>query len=92
MPQVFKVGSYLVFLWFSEGVPLEPVHVHVSEGVPSENATKIWITKNHKALLCHNKSNIPHHKLNTIMKVIEARSEEIEEKWATYFGQIAYYC
>ena len=92
MPQVFKVGSYLVFLWFAEGVPLEPVHVHVSEGVPSENATKIWITKNHKALLCHNKSNIPHHKLNTIMKVIEARSEEIEEKWAAYFGQISYYC
>jgi len=92
MPQVFKVGNYLVFLWFAEGVPLEPVHVHVAEGIPSENATKIWITKNHKALLCHNKSNIPHHKLNTIMKILEARSEEIEEKWTEYFGQISYYC
>ena len=51
MPQVFKVGVYLVFLWFAEGVPLEPIHVHVSEGVPSQNATKIWITKR-KRLCC----------------------------------------
>lgn len=58
MPQVFRVGGYLVFIWYAESNPLEPVHVHVCEGVPSENATKIWITKEHRTLLCHNKSNI----------------------------------
>jgi len=92
VPQVFKVGNYLVFLWFAEGVPLEPIHVHISEGTPSENATKVWLTKNHKTLLCHNKSNIPSHKLNTIMKIIEARADEIEKKWISYFGQVSYYC
>jgi len=30
MPQVFKIGSYLVYFWMDEGKPLEPVHVHVS--------------------------------------------------------------
>lgn len=59
MPQIFKIGSYVVFIWFAESNPLEPVHVHVSEGVPSENATKIWLTKEHRTLLAHNKSNIP---------------------------------
>ena len=40
MPQVFKIGSYVIFIWYAESNPLEPIHVHVSEGVPSENATK----------------------------------------------------
>ncbi len=92
MPQVFKIGVYVVFLWFAEGVPLEPIHIHVCEGVPSQNATKIWITKSKKVLLCHNKSKIPQHKLNIIMKVIEARADEIIAKWTNYFGQITYYC
>ena len=29
MPQVFKVGGYLVYFWVNENDPLEPVHVHV---------------------------------------------------------------
>ena len=92
MPQVFKIGVYLVFLWFAEGVPLEPIHVHVCEGVPTQGATKIWITKSKKTLLCHNKSKIPQQKLSIIMKVIEARADEIIEKWINYFGQVSYYC
>lgn len=44
MPQVFKAGSYWVYFWVNENLPLEPVHVHVLEGAPSADATKIWIT------------------------------------------------
>ena len=44
MPQVFKIGAYWVYFWSNENDPLEPVHVHVSEGKPTKNATKIWIT------------------------------------------------
>lgn len=51
MPQLFRIGSYIIYYWVNEGVPLEPVHVHVSDGKPSENGTKIWITKNKKALV-----------------------------------------
>lgn len=39
MPQVFKIGSYWVYFWSNESEPLEPVHVHVSQGAPSANAT-----------------------------------------------------
>ena len=92
MPQIFRVGGYLVFIWLAEGIPLEPIHVHISEGVPTANATKVWITKNHRTLICHNRSGISPHHLNTIMKIIEARHEEIEKKWLDYFGQIDYYC
>ena len=46
MPQVFKMGPYLVYFWSNENEPLEPVHVHISQGVPSRQSTKVWLTKN----------------------------------------------
>lgn len=92
MPQVFKVGSYWVYFWTNESKPLEPVHVHVSEGSPTENATKIWITQAGGCLLCHNKSRIPDRVLRNIMRIIEARNGDVIEKWLGYFGEISYYC
>lgn len=92
MPQIFKVGSYVIYFWLNENDPLEPVHVHVSEGVPSENATKIWITRSGKSLLYHNNSRIPPKKLRNIMDIIEARHGVIEKKWFDYFKEIRFYC
>ena len=80
MPQIFKIGAYWVYFWTNESMPLEPVHVHVSMGSPVENATKIWITRHGKCLLCHNRSNIPAHTLLNIMAIIEARSDEVIQK------------
>ena len=45
MPRVFRIGPYTVYFWANEGDPLEPVHVHISEGIPSANTTKVWITR-----------------------------------------------
>ena len=92
MPQIFKIGAYWVFFWTNESLPLEPVHVHVSIGAPMENATKIWITRRGKCLLCHNRSKIPPHILRNIMAIIEARSDESTEKWKGYFGELRYFC
>lgn len=92
MPRIFKIGSYLVYFWSNENDPLEPIHVHVTEGAPSERATKIWITQRGKCLLCNNNSRIPSRILRDIMEIIESRSDEITEKWYAYFGQIKFYC
>jgi len=92
MPQVFKIGSYVVYFWANESRPLEPIHVHVSQGVPSENATKIWITRRGKCLLCHNKSKIPPKVLKNVMEIIEARVQDVLSKWIEYFGKIEHYC
>ena len=92
MPQVFKIGSYWVYFWSNENDPLEPVHVHVSKGSPTSNATKIWITKAGKCYLANNNSNIEAHTLRNIMKIIEARSEEVIQKWQSYFGVLNFYC
>jgi len=92
MPQVFKVGSYIIYFWINEGLPLEPIHVHIAEGKPAENGTKVWITQKGRALLADRTSKIPASKLRIIMEVIEARHEEIEALWLKKFGEISYYC
>lgn len=92
MPQVFKIGSYWVYFWSNENDPLEPIHVHVSQGAPSSNATKIWITSAGHCLLCHNASQIPSRTLRNIMMVVEARSEEVISKWHDFFGTVTFYC
>lgn len=92
MPQVFKIGSYWVYFWTNEGNPLEPIHVHVAEGAPTKNATKIWITSAGKTYLCNNNSKIPPKTLRNIMRIVEARSPEIIQLWVDYFGEVRYYC
>ena len=92
MPQVFKIGSYWVYFWANENEPLEPVHVHVAQGAPKANATKIWITKAGKCLLANNNSEIDDRTLNNILRIIEARSSEIISKWQDFFGVCNYYC
>ena len=92
MPQIFKIGSYWVFFWANESDPLDPVHVYVCEGAPNANATKIWVTRAGKCYLYHNYSRIPERTLQNIMKIIEACSEEVIQKWKSFFGEARYYC
>ena len=39
MPQIFRIAGYVVYFWSNENEPLEPIHVHVADGVPTANAT-----------------------------------------------------
>ena len=92
MPQVFKIGSYWVYFWSNENDPLEPVHVHIAEGKPQANGTKVWITAAGKCLVANNASQIPEKVLKNIVRIIEARSDEIIDKWIKHFGEIRYFC
>lgn len=92
MPQIFRIGSYIVYFWSNENNPLEPIHVHIAEGKASANATKVWITKSGKSLLCNNNSQIPQKLLRNIMRYIEANSGLIINMWYLQFGQIRYFC
>ena len=92
MPQIFKFGAYRIQFWSNENDPLEPIHVHVSEGRPTKNSTKVWITGSGHSLLCNNNSKIPKDDLKKILRMIEANSNEIMEKWYDMFGEINYYC
>lgn len=92
MPQVFKIGSYWVYFWANENKPLEPVHVNVSKGKPSANATKFWITKTGRCLLANNNSALDGKTLNYLSKAVEANVDIVLAKWLDFFGELTYYC
>lgn len=92
MPLVLRIDRYCVFFWTNEGTPPEPIHVHVSEGHPTPNATKIWISQTGHCCLCSNSSRIPERALSNIMRILEAYHEEIAQKWMACFGEIRFYC
>ena len=92
MPRVFKFGAYLVYFWTNEGKPLEPVHVHISEGQQTANATKIWITSNGGTLVCNNNSKIPVRTLSNILDLLEVHSQKIIDTWKECFGEVKFYC
>ncbi len=92
MPQLYRIGSYIIYFWSNENMPLEPIHVHISEGKANANATKIWITSTGKAILAHNSSKIKIQILRKLIRFIEANSKEIEEQWIEHFGEIRYFC
>ena len=92
MPQLFKIGSYIIYFWINEGRPLEPVHLHIARGKPAADATKIWITRSGKCLLQNNHSQIPDRELRIMMRVIEARSADVIDKWTETFGETTFFC
>ena len=92
MPQVIKIGPYVIFFWLDEGRPLEPLHVHIAEGVPRANATMVWITQSGKALLASRHQEIPASDLRKLLRIIEANVDEIKRKWLEYFDEMRFYC
>lgn len=92
MPKVFDVGPYTVYFWIGEGDPLEPVHVHVTDGVPAPDDTKFWLTQSGGSVLCHNKGRISSPRLREVQAVIESQHRLIVAKWLSRFGQASYFC
>lgn len=87
MPQIFKIGSYIIYFWVNENDPLEPVHIHVTQGKPSPYATKIWITRAGGCLLQHNHSLIPDRQLRIIMQIAAAAPRRDRAQMAGYLWQ-----
>ena len=93
MPQLLRFGPYRIYFWSNEGLPLEPIYVHISNGIPNAEATKIWITQNKRALIANpNDKRISAKVLNRLVEMIEAQSDDIIAAWIERFGEINYYC
>lgn len=80
MPQLLRIGPYSIYFWSNEGDPLEPIHVHISEGRAKSTATKIWITSTGNVILSNNNSQIPERILKKLMRMIAANSDDIHKR------------
>ena len=83
LPSLFLVGGYRVFFWFNENG--EPIHVHVCKGVPSPNATKLWLTREGGCIVASNGSKIPQATLNELVDIVSAQFFLICAKWKEFF-------
>jgi hypothetical protein len=54
MPVYVRYSGWYVYFWTNEKD--EPIHFHIAQGKPSENATKIWILSNDSFRLANNNS------------------------------------
>ena len=92
MPNLFRVGGYLVYFWSNENG--EPIHVHIARGKPVPNATKIWLTSAGHCVVANNGSHIPQNNLNELLEIISAQFFLICAKWREHFcvENIVFYC
>lgn len=92
MPSLFRIGSYNIFFWSDENG--EPIHVHVAEGRPTPNATKIWLTSKGGCIVANNNGKIPEKHLRDLMRVLSAQFFVICEEWKNHFNtdDIKFYC
>ena len=92
MPKLFKIGKYSIFFWSNEIG--EPIHIHITSSHPSENSTKIWLTKNGGFILANNRSGIPQHDLNQLIDLLSVEYFYICSEWKKYFrvDDIDFYC
>ena len=78
MPVYVRYNGWYVYFWTNEND--EPIHFHIAEGKPSENATKIWVLSNNSFRLEN----------NNILAVMQASIEEYKELWVRYQKNIRY--
>ncbi|MBR6906681.1 MAG: DUF4160 domain-containing protein, partial [Selenomonadaceae bacterium] len=75
--------GYCIYFWVGDSEEL--VHVHVSKGNPSQDATKVWIKAN-GIELAHNHSNIPSKDLKQLMTFINENKNKIIVQWTLKFN------
>ena len=92
LPSLFQVGGYKVFFWSNENN--EPIHVHIGQGKPNSNATKIWLTSSGGCIVANNGSRIPQNGLNELLDIISAQYFMICDEWKSHFkeDEIKFYC
>ena len=89
MPVYVRYSGWYVYFWTNEKD--EPIHFHIAEGKPSENATKIWILSNDSFRLANNNSQVPPKIMCHLLAVMQASLEEYEELWLQYQKNIKVY-
>lgn len=78
MPTVFTEGAYRFYFFSREE---ERKHVHVSS---SNGEVKIWLEPEVSVAKV---INLSEQEVNTILKIVNARKEEIYESWNKHFGK-----
>ena len=92
MPNLFECLGYKIYFWSNENS--EPIHVHISKGVPTPHSTKVWLTKSGGCIVANNDGKISTKELNNLMEAISINYFFIVAEWKNFFGvdEVKFYC
>jgi hypothetical protein len=79
MPSILRYKGYTFFFYSSEGVPREPVHVHVRG---HGGVAKIWIEPQ---VMAAGSSGIPAKALRELIRVAGGNRDYFIDRWKEYF-------
>ena len=79
MPVVFRYKGYRFFFYSNEGVPREPLHIHVRK---AEASAKFWIEPDPGVAEARGMSAS---ELSELLEVAIAHREEIKRFWNEHF-------
>lgn len=80
MPVVFRYKGYRFFFYSNEGIPREPLHIHVRKG---ESLAKFWLEPLPEVAESYKLSA---HELHELLDVAIQHKDEIERYWNEYFS------
>jgi hypothetical protein len=78
VPTVLRIDGYRLFFFSNEGN--EPIHIHVESG---DGYCKYWV----KPIILAYSTGYNSSELNTIKKIVEEHSVQIENSWNEHFSQ-----
>ncbi len=92
MPSIFEIFGYKIYFWSNENN--EPIHVHISKGIPSKNATKVWLTQSGGCILANNNSRVKNNDLNNLLDAITSNYFFIIAEWKKFncTDEVKFYC
>lgn len=84
--------GYKIYFWSNEND--EPIHVHISKGMPLANSTKVWLTKSGGCILANNNSKISDKELRELLETVANNYFFIISKWNQHFPnrKLKFYC
>jgi hypothetical protein len=81
MPLIKRIDGYRFFFYSNEGIPREPVHVHIRKG---EATAKVWLVPEIMLELSYGFSSS---ELTEIIKITMENHEMFMRSWNEYFGE-----
>jgi len=79
--------GFCFYFWSNEGSDSrEPIHVHISRGKPTANATKIWLKPDGSLEISNNNSRLTDNELTKVLDYIRVNYNNIVVEWYRHFG------
>jgi len=81
MPVVLRYKGYTLFFYSSEGIPREPMHVHVRG---SGGEAKIWLEPE---VMAASSGGIPAKTLRELVRLVREQRAFLIDQWKDYFDE-----